>query len=53
MIDGSDGETSCCCSIGGGGRRWKDWSSYHDHCDGNGINFDDHASIGGRGWKMS
>ena len=84
MIDGSDGETSCCsCSIGGGGgdgriglvirineiRVWesKDWSSSHDDCDGNGINFDDqddedasgrqrllllYLSIGG-GWKMS
>ena len=31
----------------------KDWSSSHDRCDGNGIDFDDHASIGGRGWKMS
>ena len=45
MIDGSDGETSCCsCSIGGGGEDGRIGLVIRINViDGNGVSFDDHA----------
>ena len=43
MIDGSDGEASCCsCSIGGGGDGRIGLVIRIIVVQGNGINFDDH-----------
>ena len=44
MIDGSDGETSCCsCSIGGGGGDGRIGLVIRINViDGNGVSFDDH-----------